>query len=110
MPTKTFLSIAVSLLMVTSVAFLGNAVRALQQADVVRLTSLDGWPNLPIFLSQALGYWPSHQTVGAQAVLAVIYLAAGFWALVLRPRRHRRHRPHDQGTTTEEPKVPAEAS
>jgi high-affinity iron transporter len=108
MPTKTFLSIAVSLLMATSVAFLGNAVRALQQADVVRLTSLDGWPNLPIFLSQALGYWPSHQTVGAQAVLAAIYLAAGFWALVLRPRRHRRHRPHGQGSTTEEPKVTAE--
>jgi high-affinity iron transporter len=110
MPTKTFLSIAVSLLMATSVAFLGNAVRALQQADVVRLTKLDGWPNLPIFLSQALGYWPSRQTVSAQAVLAAIYLAAGFWALVLRPRRHRRYRV-DQGPTapTEESKVSAEA-
>ena len=109
LPTKTFLSIAVSLLMATSVAFLGNAVRALQQADVVRLTKLGGWPNLPIFLSQALGYWPSRQTVGAQAVLAAIYLAAGFWALVLRPRRRRRHRPHDQGITAEEPKVSAES-
>jgi high-affinity iron transporter len=93
MPTKAFLSVAVSLLMVTSVAFLGNAVRALQQADVVRLTVLKGWPHLPIFLSQALGYWPSAQTVGAQAVLSSIYLAAGFWALVVRPRRNRRHIP-----------------
>jgi high-affinity iron transporter len=103
MPTKTFLTVAVSLLMATSVAFLGNAVRALQQADVVRLTSLD-WPRLPIFLSQALGYWPSVQTVGAQAVLASVYLLAAFWALVLRPRRHRRYRV-DEG-----PGSPAESA
>lgn len=107
-PTKTFLTIAVSLLMATSVAFLGNAVRALQQADVVRLTKLDSWPDLPIFLSQALGYWPSVQTVGAQVVLAAIYMIAAFWALVLRPRRHRRHRAGQSPTDPPETVAAAE--
>lgn len=111
LPTKTFLTIAVSLLMATSVAFLGNAVRALQQADVVRLTSLD-WPSLPIFLAQALGYWPSVQTVGAQAALAAVYVIAALWALVLRPRRHRRRGagrgPANPTDSTGDTTVPAE--
>ena len=42
-PLKTFLSAAVVLLMATSVAFLGNAVRSLQEADVI---ALHRWPGL----------------------------------------------------------------
>jgi len=53
LPIKTFLSWAVVLLMATSVAFLGNAVRSLQEADVIGLTALRGWPKAPIFVSQA---------------------------------------------------------
>ena len=84
LPIKTFLSWAVVLLMATSVAFLGNAVRSLQEADVIGLTALRGWPKAPIFLSQALGYWPSLQTILSQAVLASIYLAGAFYMFVLR--------------------------
>ena len=40
-PVKAFLSAAVVLLMATSIAFLGNAVRSLQEADVV---ALHRWP------------------------------------------------------------------
>jgi high-affinity iron transporter len=84
LPIKKFLSWAVVLLMATSVAFLGNAVRSLQEADVIGLTALRGWPKAPIFLSQAFGYWPSLQTILSQAVLAAIYLAGAFYMFVLR--------------------------
>ena len=84
LPIKKFLSWAVVLLMATSVAFLGNAVRSLQEADVLALTPLHGWPKAPIFLSQALGYWPSLQTMLAQALLTAVYLAGAFYMFVLR--------------------------
>ncbi|MCA1844854.1 MAG: hypothetical protein LC792_17005, partial [Actinobacteria bacterium] len=84
LPIKTFLSWAVVLLMATSVAFLGNAVRSLQEADVLGLTALHGWPKVPIFLSQALGYWPSRETMLSQAVLTAIYLGGAFYMFVLR--------------------------
>ncbi|MGH4026295.1 MAG: FTR1 family protein [Pseudonocardiaceae bacterium] len=90
-PVKAFLVGAVVLLMATSVAFLGNAVRSLQTADLVGLTPL-GLPHAPIFLAQASGYWPSVQTLAAQAVLIAVYLAGALWLLVLRPRRDREAR------------------
>jgi high-affinity iron transporter len=88
LPVKAFLAGAVVLLMVTSVAFLGNAVRSLQTADLMGLTPV-GLPRAPIFLAQALGYWPSVQTLLAQAGLIVVYLAGVLWLLVIRPRRTR---------------------
>lgn len=89
LPVKTFLTCAVVLLMATSVAFLGNAVRSLQTADLVGLTPLSGWPTAPIFLSQAVGYWPSVQTIATQAVLIVVYLMGALWLFVVQPRRAR---------------------
>ncbi len=89
LPVKAFLAAAVILLMATSVAFLGNAVRSLQTADLVALSPLDGWPRAPIFLAQSLGYWPSVQTVAAQAVLVGIYLLGALYVFVVRPRRTR---------------------
>ncbi|HKR48628.1 MAG TPA: FTR1 family protein [Pseudonocardiaceae bacterium] len=92
LPVKTFLVCAVVLLMATSVAFLGNAVRSLQTADLVALTPLTGWPRAPIFLSQALGYWPSAQTLTAQAALIAVYALGALWLLMLQPRRAREAR------------------
>jgi high-affinity Fe2+/Pb2+ permease len=89
LPVKAFLATAVVLPMATSVAFLGNAVRALQSADLVALTPLSGWPKAPIFLSQAAGYWPSAETLVCQAALTVVYLAGAGYLFVLRPRRDR---------------------
>ena len=40
--------------MATSVAFLGNAVKTLQAADVITYRRTDG-PRLPIFLAEATG-------------------------------------------------------
>jgi high-affinity iron transporter len=88
LPVRTFLSAAVVMLMATSVAFLGNAIRSLQEADVLRLTPLNGWPRAPIFLAQALGYWPSRQTVGGQVALSAVYLV-GAAVFVVRGRAAR---------------------
>jgi high-affinity iron transporter len=104
LPIKTFLSWAVVLLMATSVAFLGNAVRSLQEADVIGLTALRGWPKAPIFVSQALGYWPSLQTILSQAVLASIYLAGAFYMFVLRKPAAK---PAAKTTPAAPPTVPA---
>ncbi len=92
LPVKTFLVGAVVLLMATSVAFLGNAVRSLQTADLIGLTPLPGVPRAPIFLSQALGYWPSLQTLASQAVLVAVYALGAVWLLMVRPRRAREAR------------------
>jgi high-affinity iron transporter len=90
LPVRAFLTTAVAILMATSVTFLGNAVRSLQEADVVRLTSLESWPHAPIFLAQALGYWPSRETIGAQAVLGSIYVLGAIYMFAVRPRLHGR--------------------
>jgi high-affinity iron transporter len=90
LPVRAFLTTAVVILMATSITFLGNAVRSLQEADVVRLSSLAGWPHAPIFLAQALGYWPSRETIGAQVVLATIYVLGAVYMFAVRPRLHGR--------------------
>jgi high-affinity iron transporter len=88
-PLKAFLSTAVVLLMVTSVAFLGNAIRSLQEADVIGLHRWPDWPRAPIFLSQSLGYWPSRETIVAQAILIGTYLSGALYVFVVRPRGRR---------------------
>jgi high-affinity iron transporter len=88
LPMRTFLSAAVVLVMLTSVAFLGNAVHELQSADVIGYTALD-WPNLPIFLAQATGYWPTVQTVVAQLVLLTVYALGAVYMFLVKPRRER---------------------
>jgi high-affinity iron transporter len=87
LPVKTFLTTAVLFVMATSVAFLGNAVSALQVADVISFTRLESWPHLPIFLAQATGYSPTQETVIAQAALSAVYLSGALWVFAIRPRR-----------------------
>ncbi len=89
LPIKLFLTTAVCFVMATSVAFLGNAISALQVADVIGFTRLDSWPHLPIFLAQATGYSPTQETVAAQALLSAVYIAGAVWVFGIRPRRQR---------------------
>jgi small-conductance mechanosensitive channel len=81
------MSVAVVLIMATSVAFLGNAIRALQEADKIGFTALSGWPRLQIFLAQATGYYPTAQGVIAQGALTAVYLLGALYMFVIRPRR-----------------------
>ncbi len=90
LPIKLFMNVAVALVMATSVAFLGNAVHALQAADKVPYTPLEGWPRMPIFLAEATGYWPTVQTVAAQFTLAMVYLIGAVYMFVVKPQLARR--------------------
>ncbi|MCU1624476.1 MAG: iron permease [Frankiales bacterium] len=90
MPIKQFLATAVVLLMSTSIAFLGNAVRSLQEADVIGLHPWNHWPEPPIFVRQSLGYWPSRETIVTQVALLAVYVLGAVYMFVLRPRLDRR--------------------
>jgi len=74
LPVKRFLTVALIVVMLTSVAVLGNAMRALQEAAILDLHFLDSWPSLPIFLAQATGYYPTLPSVLAQGVLLAVYV------------------------------------
>lgn len=93
LPVKTFLTTAVLFVMATSVAFLGNAISALQAADVIAFTRLESWPHMPIFLAQATGYSPTQETLIAQASLTLVYLAGAVWVFGIRPLRQREAAP-----------------
>jgi high-affinity iron transporter len=87
LPVRTFLTVAVLVVMATSVAVIGNAMRALQESAVIDLHMLNGWPDLPIFLAQATGYYPTLPSVLAQAILTVVYVIGGWFAFVVVPKR-----------------------
>lgn len=88
-PIKAFLTTAVALVMVLSVAFIGNAVRALQTAAVIGVTVLESVPRLPIFLAELTGFHPTRETIVAQAALTLIYVVGAVWTFVILPRRER---------------------
>jgi high-affinity iron transporter len=89
-PIKQFMGVAVAFVMVTSIAFLGNAVQALQAGDLIAYHRLDNWPRPPIFISQVTGYWPTLQSVIAQIALSLVYVAGAVYAFIVKPRRERR--------------------
>ena len=89
-PVKPFLTTAVTLVMLLSVAFAGNAVRGFQEAALLPVTFLEELPDLPIFLSQLTGWYPTRETILAQALLACIYAVGAIWTFVVIPRRERR--------------------
>jgi high-affinity iron transporter len=93
LPVRTFMNVAVAMVMATSVAFLGNAVHTLQAADVIPYHRLDGWPRASIFLAEATGYWPTLASVVAQISLTLVYLVGGLYTFVVRPRRAMARRP-----------------
>lgn len=87
LPVKRFLTVALVIVMFTSVAVLGNAVRALQEAAILNLHTLDNWPNMPIYLAQATGYYPTLLSVVAQIALIVVYVAGAVVTAVYASRR-----------------------
>jgi high-affinity iron transporter len=91
LPVRTFMNIAVAMVMATSVAFLGNAVKTLQAADVITYRRTDG-PRLPIFLAEATGVWPTVPSLVAQITLSLIYISGALYVFVVRPRLATRQR------------------
>jgi high-affinity iron transporter len=85
LPVRTFMNAAVILVMLTSVALLGNAMHTLQAADVITFRRTSG-PRLPIFLAEATGVWPTVWSLLAQALLLSVYVFGALYQFVLRPR------------------------
>ncbi|MDQ4064530.1 MAG: FTR1 family protein, partial [Actinomycetota bacterium] len=86
-PVRAFLTTAVSLVMVLSIAFAGNAVRGFQQAALLPITHLESLPDLPIFVAQLTGWYPTRETILVQVALALIYVLGAVWTFVVLPRR-----------------------
>lgn len=89
-PIKTFLTTAVALVMVVSVAFAGNAIRGLQEAALIPVTYLESLPRLPIFVSNLAGWYPTKETLLAQGLLALVYVLGAIWTFVVLPHREQR--------------------
>lgn len=86
-PIKPFLGTAVTMIMVLSVAFIGNAVRGFQEAALIPVTFLESLPRLPIFIAQLTGWYPTRETILAQAALSFVYVLGAIWTFVVMPRR-----------------------
>lgn len=89
-PVRQFLGVAVIVLIVMSIAFAGNTVRAFQEAALLPVTFLEGLPRLPIFLADLTGWHPVLESIVVQVLLALVYLAGAAWIFVIAPRRAAR--------------------
>lgn len=89
-PVKAFMTVAVAMIMVLSVAMIGNAVWQLQAAWVLPLTSLvDGFPRLNPFVTNLLGLHPSVESIGVQVVLIAVYAGSAVYFYGRRSRSRR---------------------
>jgi high-affinity iron transporter len=91
LPLKPMLIGGVSILLLLSVAFVGNAVRSLQEVDVIDATQIEGgWARLPVFLAELTGIHPTTQGIAAQGALLAVYLLGALFVFAWRPVRRRR--------------------
>ena len=68
LPIKPMLIAGASILLLLSVTFAGNAVRSLQEADVIGVTPIEGeWARLPVFVAELTGIHPTVEGIVVQA-------------------------------------------
>jgi len=90
LPLKPMLMTGASLLLLLSVAFVGNAVRSLQEGDFMDVTPVAaGWARLPVFLAELTGIHPTRQGLAVQAALLAVYVAGALYVFAWKPARRR---------------------
>ena len=90
LPLRALFALTMGIGAYMSIAFMGNAVRALQELGVVPTTPLFGIvPRLDINLATLTGIHPTLESIIAQVVLLSIYLIGSLYILVLKPRRQK---------------------
>src|SRR3954452_5115674 len=89
LPLKPMLITGAGVLLLLSVAFVGNAVRSLQSADLVAGTPVSR-PRLPVFLAELTGIHPTSQGLVVQAVLLGVYVVGAVYVFAWQPSRRRR--------------------
>jgi len=99
LPLKPMLITGAAILLLLSVAFVGNAVRSLQEADVLAVSPIHGdWARLPLFVAELTGIHPTTQGITAQAVLLAIYVLGAAWVFGIQPARARRRQTQAEAT------------
>lgn len=94
LPIRTFMSLAVAIVLLLSVAFIGKAMQNLQEAGFASATSLIGvFPRLPRPIAEFTGIHPTVETLAAQAVLLVVYGLGGIAMWWQSRRRYSRSGP-----------------
>jgi high-affinity iron transporter len=76
-PLRPFFAVTSALLYYMAFVFMGKGFRELQEGNVVSITVLPGWPHV-----DALGIYPSVETLLAQSLLLVLFVFAllrTFW-------------------------------
>lgn len=100
LPLRPLLIGGATILLLLSVAFVGNAVRSLQEADVIDVTPIaDGWARLPIFVAELTGIHPTRESIVAQVALLAVYVLGALYMFVWRPARQRRSAGLTEGGT-----------
>lgn len=79
LPLRTFLTIAVLVIMLLSVAILGHAIWELQMLGYLPITTIT-LPTLDRVIVDLLGLHPTREVLIAQALLLLLYLNAWIWA------------------------------
>lgn len=88
LPVKPMLLTGASVLLLLSVAFVGNAVRSLQSADIVGIAPVDAeWARLPVFAAELTGIHPTTQGLIAQGALLALFILGGIYTFAIAPRR-----------------------
>ena len=91
LPIKAMLIVAASTLLLLSVAFAGNAVRALQEGDWLPVTPVEaGWARPPIFLAELPCSHPTREGLLTQAALLAVYAAGAAYVFGFQRLRRRR--------------------
>jgi high-affinity iron transporter len=91
LPVKPLLIGGAAILLLLSVAFAGNAVRSLQEVDIIGATPIEGeWARLPIFLAELTGIHPTVEGIAVQIGMLVVYGLGALYVFAIRPARERR--------------------
>jgi high-affinity iron transporter len=90
LPLRVLFALTMGIGAYMSIAFMGNAVRELQELSIVPTTPLFGIvPRLDINLATMTGIHPTLESIVAQVVLLSVYLVGSLYILVLKPRRQK---------------------
>jgi len=79
LPMKSFFGVTGALLYYMAFVFAGQGVKDLQEAGLVGLTVLEGWPRWP-----QLGIYPTVQSLALQGVLVVLLVFGLAWSRLRR--------------------------
>jgi high-affinity iron transporter len=90
LPLKPLLITGASILLLLSVAFVGNAIRSLQGADALVATPVGDWARLPVFVAELTGIHPTQEGLIVQAAMLLVYALGAAYVFAWQPARRRR--------------------